>query len=496
MRERNGSRITAAALAIVLLLLLIPMLALSRYAMPTADDFGYGAGTHAAWESTRSLAAVLRAAAAYTAYIFETWQGSFAAVFLMTLQPGIFGTAYYGLTTWIMLGMLIFGVLVFVRALCRHVLGCTAAERWILTCVLLIACTQFAEGPVEAFYWFNGAVFYTFFFSLFLLLWGLIISFLYRTRGKGSNALYYVAIPLLCALIAGGNYTTGLQLAMLLPLPALVRLFGKKDSNLLLPLSLLLFFALFAVNLSAPGNAARVLQSGGPLQAVRAILNSVAMAARRAGRWTTFPLLTLCAFLVPVGWRFAARTAFSFRWPVLVSVASWLLLASGYTPTYYTQNFWGEYRLLAIQYDLYVLLLCGNVLYWTGWLQKRVFGADGLAEGIGAAVRRRALQLSCGLLAVFLLCAVTNYSMFASTDAVKSLLNGEAKGYQQEVAARLMQLENAEDGADVVVPPLRRQPRLLFLYEWSTDPSAPVNCLVSGYYGVNSVRVDPTMEQP
>ena len=45
---------------IILAVLLVPLLLLGKYAYPSLDDFDYGAPTHAVWNQTHSIGAVLR----------------------------------------------------------------------------------------------------------------------------------------------------------------------------------------------------------------------------------------------------------------------------------------------------------------------------------------------------------------------------------------------------------------------------------------------------
>ena len=81
------------ALAAVVLML-VPMLLVARYNVPCADDYHFGAPTHAAWQATHSLAAVVKAAGEKVAERYANWQGTYSAMFLMALQPAVFGNGF------------------------------------------------------------------------------------------------------------------------------------------------------------------------------------------------------------------------------------------------------------------------------------------------------------------------------------------------------------------------------------------------------------------
>ena len=67
-----GSRFWACVLALVLTASLVPLLAVAQYSHPSADDYPYAVETHAAWQETGSIWAVLRAAGHTVACLLYT----------------------------------------------------------------------------------------------------------------------------------------------------------------------------------------------------------------------------------------------------------------------------------------------------------------------------------------------------------------------------------------------------------------------------------------
>ena len=122
--EKAVALLVVAAVA----LMLVPMLVVARYNVPCADDYHYGASTYHTWQATHSLAAVLRAAGEKVAERYVNWQGTYSAIFLMALQPAVFGNGFYALVPFLTLGMLAAGTCFF----CLSLLAPAAGRRWCL----------------------------------------------------------------------------------------------------------------------------------------------------------------------------------------------------------------------------------------------------------------------------------------------------------------------------------------------------------------------------
>ena len=84
---------------------LIPIYAASVYAFPQADDWSYSYHTRLAWVDTHSFLEVLKGAVTAVAEAYVNWQGTFSSIFLMSLQPGIWGERFYAAVPFIMTGL-------------------------------------------------------------------------------------------------------------------------------------------------------------------------------------------------------------------------------------------------------------------------------------------------------------------------------------------------------------------------------------------------------
>ena len=89
--KRNNKRIFLWCVLILTAASIIPLLMISFYNHPSADDFAYAVETHMVWKSTRNIFLVLRQAVATSVKYWNRWQGLYTSAFLLALEPGIFG---------------------------------------------------------------------------------------------------------------------------------------------------------------------------------------------------------------------------------------------------------------------------------------------------------------------------------------------------------------------------------------------------------------------
>ncbi len=473
-------------LLILLVLLLIPLFFLSHYAVPAADDFSFSCETHAAVKSGGGLFAILAGALSKTKEVYTSWQGSFSAVFLMTLQPSVWGFRFYRLTTYIMVIPLIASLFFFCLRMFSGIFHAEKSLSGSIAAIAAIACTQFLPSPNQAFYWFNGAVYYTFAFALMLTLIACLIGY-YLYGGRGRLAVSCV----LAFIIGGNNYVTALLSVILLFCTVVFLLLFRKQSRkpLLLPFFFLL--AAFLMNTLAPGNAVRqafFTDHPGPFEAV---LLSFRYAAQHSLKWFDFRLLACVFALLPFLWKAAAEArnnVFSFPVPVFVSVFSFCLLSSMFTPHVYAIGFDGPGRIQDIYFDAFVLLLILNLFWWIGWMSGKLTGKmDSLHGGIGLTT-----LVSCwGMALVCLLCSVVFFhGSLTSVAAVGELRTGEAKDYYAEALERQVVLEDPAV-EDCVFRPFENMPYLLFFADMTDDPASYENEDTATFYGKKSIVVKP-----
>lgn len=471
---------------LALVLLLVPMLKAAQYDVPSADDYSYGYRTFRAWEDTRSLSEVFKAAGDVVSSTYKTWQGTFSAILLFTLNPMIFGEQYYQIGPWLILGMLLAGIFVLVFTVWRKVFPGSKTECGIIAVIWAVLCTQFLPRASQGIYWYNGAVYYTFFFGLSTAAYTLLLRYILRApRSPGAGKL--AAVSLLLAFIGGGNLVTGLTTAVLLVTMELILILMKNRDwkTLLIPAAC--YFAAFGVNVSAPGNAFRqryFIQYG----IVRSVLVSFREAGRFFGEWFTLPVISLILLLIPVFWRIAARSGFDFRLPGLLSLYSVCLTAVMFFPPIYAMtdhNLDHLGRIINIIYFGMAFLVIFNLFYWVGWLEKRgilkerSFPASG--RGRYSFVYFLALMLVFGF-------GMTQIKWYDTTSisAFRSYRSGEMGNYWHTYQRRLTILKDPEV-KDAVLKRFPYRPYVLFYHELSENPSG--NLHVCRWYGKDSVVI-------
>lgn len=471
-------RLLLSLLLTALALSLIPLLAVGRYAVPCADDFSYGTMTHLSFVETGSFIQTVAAAGRTAANAYRVWQGTFSAIFLMALQPSVFGEGYYFLTPVIMLAALLAGSFMLCVTVGDRVFGLEKRLGGIVGAVAAMLSIQLIPSPVQGLFWYNGAIYYVFFHGLALLALALGIR-LVLDGGLGRLIL----LSLLAFVLGGCNYVTALSCAILgaaglLLLP----LCGRRGwKRLILPFLMLLLS--FGLSFLAPGNAVRQASVQHEPQALRAIVLSFASGAEFGLRWLSPPLLGSLMFLAPLFWHSLAGCRFRFRFPALVSLFSYCLLSAMFCPPLYALGSNGDKRTLNIIYFTYLLLLIFNLLYWLGWLSMRRGRTE--AQPI---LRARPVLIAASLC---LLCYGVGLFTggYTSTMALGLLRSGDCVEYAA-CAQRRLELLNDPNARDVALEPYPCVPYLLYFDDITPDAADWRNVAVAEYYGKDSVVLD------
>ncbi len=488
-RARIGDRLAFFVLLALLAAVLLPMLVIAAYDVPCADDFSYGSSTHRVWVETHSLPAVLSKAAWVVDNYYHGWQGTFSATFLFSLQPAVFSARLYWVTPVLMLLSLCGGLCCLTGAL-RRALGATVWQGGIAAIVLIAAWTQLLPSPCEAFYWFNGSSYYTFFFGLSLILYGQLADVILdpdQSRSTARRILRLVGMTALCVLLGGSNYTTALTAALLMAGGLLASVLRRRwrDLTLLIPFGALV--AALLVNAAAPGNAVRQAQYADHPSAMEAVLRSFATAREYICRWTSPLLLCLLVFLIPLLYRMAKASRYSFRLPLLFVAGSYCLISAMFCPPVYAMGTPGPDRLHDIIFFAYVLLLAADLLYCLGWLARRLEKRQS-APAEGRPKGALPVLFTAAVACLFLAALMCSTRHITSRSALGSLVRGEAAAYHAEFEERLALLED-DTAQDVTLEPYSVKPYVLYFGDISTDPADWMNQAMCNYFDKQSVAL-------
>ena len=492
------------ALLAVLILSLLPLFVLGFYAHPSVDDYYYGAETAALWQKTHDAGAVVSLSYDMMKESYETWQGNFAAIFLMRLQPAVFGESLYVLTPVILLGSFTAAFLVFSYLAVRRLLKTSALPALGTAVVVTFCALQFCYRPVDSFYWFNGGIYYTFFFSLSLFLYALLIQAGSGKSRPGRIVAAAAALPL-AFVIGGGNYSTTLSCAVLLACVSVFLLATKRKSWIPVALACGALLVSLALSILAPGNEIRQAVTGESSGVVKALLYSFAYGGYSLADGLSVPVLVMWAGLLPFLYHFTRRAKYRFRLPLLVLLFTFGIYASQGTALFYAQGLRMPPRMSNIIYFNAYLFIGFNLVYFCGWLKNRFPGnfLEKISDRLTSSEKRLGrFALGCCLLfalGCIGLCEVSEGENRGaafdleplSVNAAFSLVNGEAARFDAEMQARAAFLSGQPEGADVVIAPLSVQPKALVHSDITEDPADFKNDHLARFYHLGSIRIQP-----
>lgn len=479
-------------------LLLLPVLLLSMYNVPCADDYTFGRSMYV-WvnEHGFGIFGMLRCALGNMADYYFNWQGRYSESFLASFMPDIFG-AYWLWTIFIWL-FLAGGILFLFCTLIRHLAG--KEYMWAGVGTALAVCAvllQKMPSPVEAFYWFDGSMAYMLHHGFYLWMCGLIVNYFFAEE-KGASARYLAGSCVLTVLAAGGNNVTSFMSILTYCVFWMIVLLIKKKRWIILPFALSVIG--FMVSFLSPGTRIRGGDSSNYTPILLTIKNCFVWTIKQyLLRWTTLSVLVLLVFLTPLLLKVVRRIRetyeFRFPLPLLLAVGDVCFLSAMSSPGFYILGEPGPGRMRNIIYVNFVLLLVLSYTYVLGWLTAGFGEKLPLAKAESLYERIPLWGSACAVVIVFgLLCVRGGTGIDGerhsgvSVEAVRELTGGEAVRYHEQAMERKAAYLDPTL-TDVEVEPYEDKPYLLFFDDITDDPENWKNQGISGYYGKDSVRLD------
>lgn len=520
LRVPRGDLLVGALGIACLVATLVPLVLISAYNHSYADDWHYGVWAHLVLQDTGNVFLAFVTALEQAGKAWFDWQGTYSAIFLMALEPSVFGEHAYVLAAPIVLATLVAGTLFFSRVALVELMG---AERglWLgVSCAAIAVQLLLQPSPVEGIFWFNSAIYYTAYNAAALVLLGCVLRICNPARARRPRGVV-VASALLAAFVAGGNFVTALVAAEVLAaiLVGLI-LRGRRSAVAVMPSFGLMVVGL-AVSLAAPGNEVRQ-QTQFPEDAMGAwdtIWHSALSAFQYLQQWSSGLVLLLVVFAIPValhvGQRAAAR-GWRFPLPGMVAVASVALFGTSFTPTFWAQSSVGPGRVQNCRFEMFVVLALVDVFWVCGWLMARERArrgeggvvsaaasegspqAGGLAGASRPAVRDasqalRPVAAACGLAVLVAACVVGSMAAdqnlgeeLSSVSAARSLVSGQAAAYDAQVWSRLETIESSTESS-LRVPFYTNVPRVLLMGDIRDNMDNYINYRLCQWYGKESI---------
>lgn len=495
LKRPNRNTVLAVLAVLFLAMVVCPLLLIGRYDFASCDDFSYGRETYMTFLETKSFFSVFKSALQKVKEVYGSWQGTYSAILLMTLNPAVWGDEVYPITPYIMMSMLILSE-IFLGKFIFHKI-CKADWPTVVTiCAITIGCQiLWVPYPVETFFWYNGSLYYTLFYSVMIFY---LVSIAKNIMlGTLKSALF--SLPFLLAgsvFLGGGNYPTGLlTLEILVFMGVFVFLRNRKNFIPFL-VNAVLFLAGFIISMMAPGNAIRQ-QVNIKSSVIESIYKSIKAGGQYIISWTTFSSMLLFLVLIPFLWKAVKSCSYKFKYPLLFSFVSIGLFCSQFTPTMYAQSIVGPRRLLNIIYYSYYLLMVANMTYWLGWAKRKLdtqFQGEKeiTAYTLFSGTFNKYLFPYVMVIALLYVFSLKNYGTekLSSFSAFFSLRDGEAeKYYQEHLERQKILMDDSELCAEI--PEFTVKPWVLYFDDIEADATNWKNIDTARFYGKESVWLIP-----
>lgn len=529
--KKISKKLSARRLGIIctaaFILSIIPMLVLSHYNYPSADDFAMGVEAYRGFRDTGNVFAAVWEAIYMAWYDYINWMGYFTSTFFMSLPPSVFGETAYRAGVYIILGIITFGMCYFLHTLLEKAFNVNHYISISITMLLLIVtiqCMPQGMARTEAFYWYCSAANYVLMYSQGLIFLGLMISFV-CDKGRRKRIYDLVMASIIGFFVGGANYMTSLSIAIICALiilscvPAvrnfidrhfdisLNELWGKDHyadntpSQKLILIPSILMLAGFALSCMAPGNSNRATGLTG-MSPIKAILTSLYYTLSYAvSEWTTWAVICFLVILAPFLWYAVKNVRLTFAHPVIAVIFVYGIVSANIVPPMYAEGNIEAGRLIALFWMQYILCLVLLEGYMIGWLQRymdrrHIYSAPlQKADAQNAKAQDVTFTPALSMLLIVSVAALVwgsalsihvNPDYYTSTSALEDLVNGHAAEYGKENLARRDILKDASV-QDVVFEEYTYKPDLLFFSDITRDKTDWTNEAVRRYYDKSSV---------
>ncbi len=487
--EKVQERCIATVLLAGLVVILIPLLAIAKYNLPSVDDYAFATMAGYSFGEEFSFFEILLVEIKNAYIQWRDWQGLYFSNWVSLTINALCMREYYYLTPLFSLGFLVVAELVAGCSVMKVGFGSSRALAMIFVIPCVALQVLLIPSPVEGFYWMCGSTIYTMM---------LAITFLYLAAetcllcdGGTQTRLWKILVVLGTVAVGGSNYIC-MMLVIGIDACMLLYAFWKKNPHRrfwVFKYVLLIGCVLLCV--LSPGSAKRQAGAGEHLPAMEAILRSFTESYTYIKTWSILPVILLVIFMLPVAWKIVSVRKYRYPLPVLFTLGTYCIFSMLFTPNLYALGIIGAYRIQNIYRISMYIMYFANLLYWTGYLQ-RILARTSIPDKINGS--RRPL-LGFGYFAVagsvtMLLILYYGGSTVTSLSAFRSLRNGTAEEYYSTYEQRLNILED-ETVTDVILPAYVDAPYVLFFGDVKTEADAWENQALATYYHKNSVVLEP-----
>lgn len=481
--------VSVLALAVVLL----PLLMIAQYNYPSADDWSFSVYCYKALNNGEGLIGVIKGVIEAVKFYYFNWEGRYSIAIMGALQPGIWGEKCYSIVSWLLIGSIVISEMILFRFMLRS--WKSDDNKWIWLPIIvppLILQFLYCPAPIESFYWYNGAINYTFMYSLSLILLVMLLAMATETYSKWKEILLFVGACIITILVGGNNFATSLSTFLtMIVLSILLSVVYKKVCKRIWFITVLMGSCLM-VCIFAPGNSSRINANfGGETgNAVNAIITSLVRSFTNIYSWTNIKVVLMIIFILPFVWKCVKTMQCEFRFPGVFTLLTFGLYASQITATMYVDGTTGGGRMAAILFYSYMIWVVGNIIYWSGWLNKRQNKFRNILEQIFSKLQKLLIPY-CAVIGVLLVGIIymTDLRQLTSYKAYRDWRQGWAQQYATEWDARLEILHD-DTITNVEFLPLSVNPEMLMYTDLQDENGYVwVNSACAEYYEKESIVV-------
>lgn len=510
--ECTQERIVAVALTVLLVILLIPMLWISKYNVMGVDDYRYLNIAKNALIEDENVWKVFMTQMQNSYECWRTWQGQYFVNFLIMFFLAMGGEECYFAVPFITLIPLLVADYYLAHVVLRKGFGASVAQTCIAILPIMIYQVSLPASLVEAFYWLCGAVTYTTVYAMSLLSIGLLTNLMLSDSPRSTsntgvhseleirtsrdekgwkNGAVYFAILLLSVCLGGGNLVTGLFLLLVFFTYTVYGFWKKNKHRIFCLVNTLVYTASFCTTILSPGLMSRRTENAeAQVSAFKAIMMSLYEAGKYIYTWTLPFVMVALIGLIPLFWKIIQKRKYSFPAPIVVFTFTFGLYAAQFTPNQYALGILGAYRVQNIYRFQMIFFLLLNEFYFLGYLHRKF-------PNLGSYFKKMRIKIPMGIViygmvflgGCFLWMREIAGSTMSSTSAYDNLRDGSAVQYYKEYQERLTVLED-ETRKDVVFEPYSVHPYPLFFGDFQ-EAGNWVNMYAAELYHKNTISIHP-----
>lgn len=488
-------------LSLIMLLLLIPIFVIAKYSFIQGDDILYYFQAGDIWRDGHSFLKTIIYEGKQSIELWKSWQGLFFSDWVYLVIMAFWGEKAFGITAFIGIISLILSSLFFLWVVFYCIAGENIKKSFAIGALILVFQISIPSTAAEAFFWMVGMTLYTFSFSMSLVFVSVVLLLL---SGKSKNNIVLIVLCIILSFAVGGStYVLSLPIFVFLAILTVLAFVEKKENKALAILVLLCYLLFFAINVFSPGARIRMSGEGNGYSPLLAIVLSFSEALVFLLGRLDIPFVLLNVFLIPLyilmHKEAKGKKRIAFKHPEILSLISYCVFASMFTPNLYALGMIGVYRVQNLYRFVCFLLVPVNIWYWTGFVLRVIDNRkDGKKTNDRAIKSINKKIVFFSILKIFYAAfasAIILFSLYktygrtmTSVSAYYSLRSGEAETFYNEWQERLAVLED-ETITDPVFEPFSQKPYLLYMADLSEDSNHYVNRSLAEYYNKNSVRL-------